>query len=51
MAVAQKKAELISFIEYKLKYDQSYLKEILPQLKKMSWADLQAWAIRNDIID
>jgi hypothetical protein len=51
MAVAQKKAELIGFIQWKLKHDPEYLKQVLPQLKKMSWADLQAWAIRNDIID
>ena len=51
MAVAQKKADLLSFIQWKLGHDPIYLKQILPQLKKVSWANLQAWPIRNDIID
>jgi hypothetical protein len=51
MAEAQKKAELISFIQYKLKWDPEFLKEVLPELKKMSLTDLTRWAIRYDIID
>jgi hypothetical protein len=51
MAAAQKKAELISFIQYKLSYDKDYLNSILPDLQKMSYADLKVWSIRNDIID
>jgi hypothetical protein len=45
------KVELISFIKYKLSYDKEYLNSILPDLKKMSYADLKVWSIRNDIID
>lgn len=47
----QEKRTLINFIEWKLRYDKDFLKEILPELKSMNLMELTRWAIRNDIID
>ena len=52
MSIASKKQELINFIMWKLRYQSTDERESLrKQLKKLSWANLQAYAIRNDFID
>lgn len=51
MSEASKKAELLGFIQYKLKWDKDFLNQVLPELKQMSYNDLTRWAIRYDIID
>ena len=45
-----KKQQLLGFIKWKMRNEKE-LKEIMPELKKMSLKELTRWAIRNDIID
>lgn len=52
MSIAGKKKELINFIMWKLRYETAERRaEVLKYIKKLSWANLQAYAIRNDFID
>ncbi len=52
MTIAGKKKELISHIMWKLRYETTEKRaEVLKYVKKLSWANLQAYAIRNDFID
>lgn len=46
-----RKAELLGFTKWKLRNERSYLFQVMPRLKEMSYPELQAWAIREDIID
>lgn len=50
MAIKEKKAELLSFIKYKLRGADDLDKQ-LKSLSRLSYKALREWAIRNDIID
>lgn len=45
------KQELLGFIQWKMRNQPEELKEIMPELKKMSLLSLTRWAIQQDIID
>ena len=45
------KAELLSFIKWKLRHDKETYNKWIDELKKMGLMELTRWAIRFDIID